>query len=370
MRIGIIGCGKVAHLHAKALMNLSLTDLVAVWSRSKSSADTFAEKYNVHSNEDITEMIQTHRLEMVIICTPHPYHLQPAVSALKAGAHVLIEKPMASSLEDCDIMLKTAKETNKKIGVISQRRWYLPVQRIKKTIDANKIGKPVLGIINMFGWRDRAYYESDDWRGTWQHEGGGVLINQAPHLLDILLWFMGEISEVVAFWDNLNHPYIEVDDTALAIIKFKNGALGNIVVSNSQKPGLYGKVHVHGENGSTVGVQTDGGAMFVAGMTEIVDAPYNDLWTIPEDSHKIDGWVAEDKSFFNSINPTVYYMEKQIEDFVLSIKNNLEPLVNGHDGRRTVELITAIYRSQRDKKIVKFPLEPEINSTNFDGRIM
>jgi predicted dehydrogenase len=207
----------------------------------------------------------------------------------------------------------------------------------------------------MLGWRDKAYYDSDPWRGTWDMEGGGVLINQSPHQLDILLWLMGEADEVFGLWRNLNHPYIEVDDTALAIIKFKNGGIGNIIVSNSQKPGIYGKVQIHGSNGASVGVQTDGGAMFIAGRSSVLEPPVNDLWTVPGEEQLLKEWVREDSELFERIDPTVYYMERQIEDFLQALDENRDLLVDGAAGRRTVELITAIYQSTRDNIPVKIP---------------
>jgi predicted dehydrogenase len=222
-----------------------------------------------------------------------------------------------------------------------------------------KIGKPVLATVILLGWRDKAYYDSDAWRGTWENEGGGVLVNQSPHQLDIMLWYMGEIDEVYGVWRNLNHPYIEVDDTAVAIVKFKSGAIGNILVSNSQKPGIYGKVHVHGENGASTGVQTDGGAMFIAGMTGVAEPPVNDLWTVPGEENMLNEWKAIDTEIFNTCDATVYYMQCQIEDFIDALKNNRDPLVTGEDGRRTVELFTSIYRSSRDNIPVKFPLTVE-----------
>ncbi len=157
--------------------------------------------------------------------------------------------------------------------MICQRRFFEPCQRIRQAIDDGKLGKPVLGTVTMLGWRDAAYYKSDPWRGTWKGEGGGVLVNQAPHQLDLLMWYMGEVEEMFGYWGNLNHPMIEVEDTAITVIRFKSGALGNIVVSNSQNPALYGKVTVHGSNGASVGVQTDGGAMFIAGMSNITEPP-------------------------------------------------------------------------------------------------
>ena len=354
--ISIAGCGKVAHLHARAIQGISNAHLAAVWSRRPLSAEEFALRYNTKAYSDISSMVKENNIDLLIVCTPHPYHKQPAVEAALAGANVLVEKPLAASLTDCDDIIEACRRASVKLGVISQRRWYEPVKRVKDAIDNGKIGKPVLATITMLGWRDKAYYDSDDWRGTWEDEGGGVLVNQAPHQLDIMLWYMGEIDELYGLWRNLNHPYIEVEDTAAAIIKFKSGAIGNILVSNSQKPGIYGKVQVHGENGASVGVQTDGGAMFIAGMTGVAEPPVNDLWTIPGEENLLKEWVRQDTETFNNCDPTVKYMQCQIVDYLDALENNREPAVTGEAGRRTVELFTAIYRSGRDNKPVKFPL--------------
>jgi UDP-N-acetyl-2-amino-2-deoxyglucuronate dehydrogenase len=354
--ISIAGCGKVAHLHAKAIMNIPSARLAGVWSRTSKTAESFAKQYKTSFHSDITTLVTENNSDLVIICTPHPFHREPAVEAALAGANVLVEKPLASNLEDCDAIINACKVRNVKLGVISQRRWYAPVKRVKEAIENGKIGKPVLATINMLGWRNKEYYDSDKWRGTWEMEGGGVLVNQSPHQLDIMLWYMGDIDEVYGVWRNLNHPYIEVDDTAVAIVKFKSGAIGNIVVSNSQKPGIYGKVHVHGENGASVGVQTDGGAMFIAGMSGVVEPPINDLWTVPGEEGMLKEWNRVDTEIFNNYDPTVYYMQCQIEDFINALENKRDPLVTGVAGRKTVELFSSIYRSTRNNAPVKFPL--------------
>ena len=355
--ISIAGCSKVAHLHAKAIQNIPNARLTGVWNRTASKAEDFAAAYKTKAYSDISQMVTDNKSDLVIVCTAHPYHRDPAVEAALAGANVLIEKPLASGLKDCDDIINACRDSNVRLGVISQRRWYEPVKRVKQAIELGKIGKPVLAVVTMLGWRDKAYYDSDPWRGSWQTEGGGVLVNQSPHQLDILLWFMGEIDEVYGIWRNLNHPYIEVEDTAVAIVKFKSGAIGNILVSNSQKPGLYGKVHVHGENGASVGVQTDGGAMFIAGRSGVVEPPVNDLWTIQGEEDLLKKWIIEDTEIFNNCDPTVRYMQYQIDDFLHSISNRTQPAVTGEDGRRTVELFTAIYRSAKDNAPVKFPLQ-------------
>lgn len=363
--ISIAGCGKVAHLHAKAILNIPNARIAGVWSRSPKTAKDFAAIYKTRAYSEIAPMVLENETDLVIVCTPHPFHKQPAIEAAEAGANVLVEKPLASDLRDCDAIINACKVRYARLGVISQRRWYSPVMRVREAIDMGKIGNPVLATITMLGWRDKAYYDSDAWRGTWKNEGGGVLVNQSPHQLDLMLWFMGEVDEVYGIWRNLNHPFIEVDDTAVAIVKFKSGAIGNILVSNSQKPGIFGKVHIHGGNGASVGVQTDGGAMFIAGMTGVAEPPVNDLWTVPGEEKMLKKWVKEDTEIFNKYDPTVYYMQCQIEDYLKAIGNDSDPLVTGEDGRRTVELFTAIYRSTRDNVPIKFPLKPE---PGFDGR--
>jgi UDP-N-acetyl-2-amino-2-deoxyglucuronate dehydrogenase len=369
LKTAIIGCGKVAHLHARGLINLEMSEFVAVWSRTFVNAQAFAKKYKVKAYPEIKDLIRDAKIDVAVICTAHPFHSKPAIECMGSGVHVLVEKPLASSLIDCDNILGKAKASRVKLGVISQRRFYQPCQRIRSAIDAGKIGKPILGIVTMYGWRDRDYYEGDAWRGNWKNEGGGVLVNQAPHQLDLLQWYMGPIDELFGFWDNFNHPYIEVDDTALAVIRFKNGGLGNITVSNSQNPALYGKISIHGSNGASIGAQTEGGSMFIAGVSTINTPPVNDVWTVPGEEAMLDRWQKEDTAFFSTINPMEYYIQLQIKDFLMAIINNSESLVTGEDGRKVVEIITAIYRSQRDKKPIKFPLQPEYNRNDFDGRI-
>jgi predicted dehydrogenase len=314
-------------------------------------------------------MIDAARIDLLIVCTPHPAHVEPAVAAASRGVHVLVEKPLASSLADCDAMINAARASGAKLGVVSQRRFYEPVVRVRQAIDAGKIGRPVLASTVMYGWRDEAYYRSDPWRGQWLAEGGGVLVNQAPHQLDLFQWLMGPIDELFGYWGNLNHPTIEVEDTAVAVVRFKNGGMGTIMVSNSQKPGIYAKVHIHGDSGATVGVQPEGGAMFIAGMTSILEPPLNDLWTVPGEESLLAGWQQADREAFAQVDPTTHYIGLQLHDFVRAIIEDRAPAVTGDDGRVTVELFTAIYRSQRDGRPVKFPVRAADTADDFDGRL-
>ena len=359
IKTGLIGCGKVGHSHAAALQSLPESRFVAVCARTPEKANAFAEKYHVAAFTDVQEMISKAGVEAVCICTPHPQHAAPAIAAARAGVHALVEKPLASSLADCDAMLAAARENQTILSTVSQRRFYPPCARIHEAIQAGKLGRPILGTATIFGSRDEAYYQSDPWRGNWQYEGGGVLVNQAPHQLDLLLWYLGEPKEVFGYWANLNHPYIEVDDTAVAVVQFKNGALGNILVSNSLNPALNARVSVHGASGASAGVQTDGGSMFVAGMSGIIEPPFNDVWTIPGEEHLRAKWKEDDAQLFKSVNPTEHFHRLQIQDFLHAIIERRQPAVTGDDGRRTVELFTAIYRATRARKPVPFPLATE-----------
>jgi predicted dehydrogenase len=227
---------------------------------------------------------------------------------------------------------------------------------MRQANEAGKIGTPALGVFIQYSWRDLAYYRSDPWRGKWETEGGGVLVNQSPHQLDILLWLMGPAAEVSGQWANVNHPGVEVDDTAVATIKFRSGGLGSIATSVSQKPGIYTKLHVHGSSGASVGVETDRGATFIAGVSEVAHPPLNDLWTIPGEEHLLAEFEAEDRARFASLDATTHYHALQIADFARAVREGRPPLVTGEDGRAVVELFAAIYRSAKEGRAVRLPI--------------
>ncbi len=356
LKTALVGTGKVAHLHAAALQSLPESDFVAVCGRPSEKRRSFAALYGVREFSDVREMIDRAGVEALCVCTPHPNHKAPVVLAAGAGVHCLVEKPLASSLADCDAMMLAAEKGRAVIAMVSQRRFYPPCLRIRRALDAGLLGRPMLGTATIFGWRDQAYYLSDPWRGTWDGEGGGVLVNQAPHHIDLLLWYMGEVAELTGYWANLNHPYIEVDDTAVAAIRFRSGALGSIVFSNSQNPAIHARVSVHGINGASIGVQTDGGAMFIAGVTKEIEAPFVDLWTIPGEQDRIAQWQQEDAAFFRSVDPVAHFHRLQVGDFLQAIIGGRPPAVSAAEGRRVVELFTAIYRSSREGRSVKFPV--------------
>ncbi|NCB02855.1 MAG: Gfo/Idh/MocA family oxidoreductase [Spirochaetia bacterium] len=354
VRFALIGYGKVAHLHAKAIQEANGAQLVAVCGRNKTRRDEFANKYNISSRDTIQEAVTYDHVDAVVISTPHPQHKENTIEAFDAGVHVLVEKPMAMNTSECTDMIVAAEKAQKVLSVVSQRRWTPSAMRMREAIDSGKLGTVALGQVTILGWRDEAYYNSDPWRGKWDTEGGGILINQAPHQLDLLHWFLGPVERIYGEFENINHPYIEVEDSAVAVIRFKNGALASLLLSNSQKPGIYAKVHIHGTSGASVGVQTDGGAMFVAGVSKTTDPPVNDIWNIEGEEELLSHFRDQDTAFFNSIDADSYFFTRQIEDVVRAIVTNCPPLVTGEDGRETVKIIEGIYKSGREINPVSF----------------
>jgi UDP-N-acetyl-2-amino-2-deoxyglucuronate dehydrogenase len=357
VRTALVGCGKVGHIHARALVAVPESEFVAACDVDPARATGFAQTYGVKPYHDVSTMLRESQPETIVIGTPHPLHKAPALVAADAGVHVLVEKPLAANLEDCDAMIDAARRNQIKLGVISQRRWYEPVRRMRAAIDAGKIGRPVLASFIMYSWRDPSYYLSDPWRGRWDTEGGGVLVNQSPHMLDLLTWLMDDhVSEVSGYWANLNHPSVEVEDSAVAILRFRNGGLGSIVSSLSQKPGIHTKVHVHGSNGASVGVETDRGATFIAGMSTIAEPPLNDLWTIPGEEDQLALFQSQDRALFQTFDPIDHYHALQIQDFLQAIALDRDPAVTGEDGRRVVEIFQAIYQSNREGRSIRLPV--------------
>lgn len=352
IRFGLYGYGKVAQLHAKAIAASGNATLVSICGRDPGKAGAFARSWGIEARASAAEMADRDKVQAVIVTTPHPLHAAHAIECLEAGLNVIVEKPMALKVADCDAMVSVARSRKLSLGVISQRRWYPSAIRIKNAIDKGDLGIPLLGQVIILGWRDQAYYNSDPWRGTWEHEGGGVVVNQAPHQLDLLSWFMGPVSGVSGSWINANHPYIKVDDSAVATVHFSSGGLGSIFVSNSQKPGVYAKVYVHGSSGASAGVQTDGGAMFIAGMSGVLEPPYNDMWTIPGQEKMLEGWKQEDASYFSRIDPTWHFFSLQIDDFAAALAEGRKPSVTGEDGREAVKIIEGIYASAKSGRTV------------------
>lgn len=348
LRFAILGPGMVGEVHAAALARIPGVHLAAVAGSSPDSprAARLAAAHAARPVDGLAGVIADETLDAVIICTPHPLHASQAIAAAQAGLHVIVEKPMALTVADCTAMIDAADAAGVVLSVISQRRWYPAVRRVKAAIDEGRIGAPGLATIEVLGWRGPEYYAMDPWRGTRDGEGGGVLVNQAVHQLDLACWFLGPAAEVDGWTANLNHPGIEVEDTAVAIVRFASGALASVVTSNSQKPGLHARIHVHGTNGASVGVETDRGSSFVAGVS-LPSEPRNHLWTIPGEEDAPDRWASEDRAALAGVDVATHHHELQLRDIVGAIREGRRPAVDGTDGCTTVALMAAIDAASR-----------------------
>jgi predicted dehydrogenase len=344
----LVGAGGAAGVHATALSRIAGARLAAVQGSSPGSsrAQALADRYGAVLARDLDALLDDPELDAVVLCTPHPQHAAGAIAAAEAGLHVVVEKPMALSTADCTAMIEAAERSGVVLSVISQRRWYAPVQRVKSAIDDGRIGAPGLATVEVLGWRSPEYYAMDAWRGTRDGEGGGVLVNQAVHQLDLACWFLGPPLEIDGWTTNLNHPEIDVEDTAVAVVRFERGALATIVASNSQRPGLHARIHVHGTNGASVGVETDRGSIFVAGVSPPTE-PVNDLWTIPGEEDRLASWARADRDALGGVDLSSHYHELQLRDIVAAIRERRQPAVTGTDGRTTVGLMTAIETASR-----------------------
>jgi UDP-N-acetyl-2-amino-2-deoxyglucuronate dehydrogenase len=377
----VIGAGGgIGKAHCEVINRSDKSQLVAIVDRKEQNRTELSKKYECKAYESIEDLLSDSALELdcVVIATPHPQHADAAVLAFDAGKHVLVEKVFTSTLEDADRILKAQQRSGKKCGTICQRRFLVPSLRVKHAIDEGLIGTPMLGKVLMYGWRADGYYQEKPWRGTWKNEGGGLLLNQAPHQLDLLLWFMGPVEKVWGDWDNVAHKdSIEVEDTVNAIVKFKNGATANIFLTNAMNPGIYCNVHVTGSNCNSVGVETDRGAMFVAGasaaagvVSKPAQPPTTDIWEIAGEPDHLSEWNEEERAFHYGLeDPLLYYHGQLFDDFFSAILEDREPLVTGEDGRNVVELITAIYMSRnKGNQWIDFPLKPDANGMYDDGR--
>ena len=349
--IGIIGTGGIAATHAKAVQSLEEAELVAGCDIVESRVQDFACRYGVSAvYTDSHAFFQDPRVEAALVCTPHIAHCPLAIQAAQAGVHVMVEKPLSVNLDEADEAIEAARKANIKFGVIFQRRFWPAAQRARKAVEAGKLGKIILGDCIVKWWRPKEYYESRPWRGTWKGEGGATLVNQAIHAIDMYQWLMGPVESVYGLWGNLSHPFIEAEDVAVAALRFRNGALGTILATVSVNPQLGSRVTIHGDTGAAISVleQPEG------------RVGVNDIWTIPGEEHEaariLSQEQAQAESTFGGSAQKLSYHGRQIQDFIQSIVDDREPAVTAQEGRKAIEIVMAIYRSNETGQPVTLPL--------------
>ena len=344
---GLVGCGMIAAFHARAIGDIAGAKLVAVYSTKAENGQKIADiAPGLTIYTDYDRFLRHPGLDIVNICTPSGAHLEPAEAAAAAGKHVVVEKPLEITLERCDALIAACDKHKVKLCTIFPSRFSAVNVALKQAIGAGRFGKLTLGDTYVKWWRTQEYYDGGGWRGTWKLDGGGAYMNQAIHNVDLLQWLMGDVAEVAGFTGTLAHERIEVEDTGVAAIRFKNGALGVMEATTSAFPGLLKKTEIHGTLGTVIVEQDD-----------VL------LWrfepSTPEDDATRTRFAQKVGGGGGASDPkAISYQghKAQLEDFVQAVRTGRAPLVDGKEGRKSVEIILAIYAAARSGQSVKLPL--------------
>lgn len=343
VRFGIIGCGRIAPRHAQSLQQVAAAHLVAVADIKPNRAQHFAEEYGVAAHTDYHTLLMRDDIDAVSICVPSGLHAQVAIDAMQAGKHVLVEKPIAITLDDADRMIAVSQSSGRTLGVVLQNRYNHPMQALRQAIDEGKLGRLHLGNACVRWYRPQSYYE-DEWHGTWAMDGG-ALMNQSIHHIDALQWLMGPVASVNAYTATLAHK-MEAEDVGVAVVRFASGALATIEGSTLTWPqNLEGSVAVFGEHGS---VKIGGTA-----LNRI------ELW-------KVAGELEQEAELLTSQRvdpPSVYgYSHREVvRDFIHALLSGGKPGTPGSEARKSLALVLAIYESARSGHEIS--LEPSAPPT-------
>ena len=343
LKFALVGCGRIAKRHSEllGLNQIENASLVAVCDIIEEKAKALGAQFNIPYYTDMDKMMQNEDINVVSVLSESGYHAKHVINLAKYGKHIVVEKPMALTLDDADEMIKTCYEHNARLFVVKQNRFNVPVVKLREAMESNRFGKLVLGTIRVRWCRDQNYYDQADWRGKWAMDGG-VLTNQASHHVDLLEWMMGDVESVFAK-SMTALVDIEAEDTAIVTVKFKNGALGIIEATTAVRPkDLEGSISVLGEKG-TVEI----GGFAVNKMLH---------WNFKEELEGDDEVMEK-----YSVNPPNVYgfgHQAYYEHVVDSIVNDKAHLVDGLVGRKSLELVTAIYESIETGKEVFLRFKP------------
>ncbi|WP_260982092.1 Gfo/Idh/MocA family protein [Paenibacillus sp. 32O-W] len=336
LRFAIVGAGVIAPFHAKAITSNPQAELVAIADVEEPKAKKLAEEFSVKDiYTDYEIMLQREDIDAVSICVPSGLHAEVAIAAAEAGKHIFCEKPLDITVDKMDRMIRTARERQVKLGVVYQRRTFPAAIATRKAIQEGKLGKLVLGDAYLKYYRSPEYYRSAGWRGTWELDGGGALMNQGVHGVDLIQWMVGDVESVFAYSAPLVRS-IEVEDTAVAAIKYKNGAFGVIQGTTSVYPGMETRFEIHGENGT-----------IIFGDSGIKQWSFADS---QEEAPQVEGTLAASSSATNISNDGHFVL---VDDLIQAIREDRDPMITGEEASKAVKLILAIYESARTGREIK-----------------
>jgi len=341
---GIIGCGNIGPIHAEAISQVRGARLVAVADVVEENARKLAAQYDAEPYAYYERMLERDDVEAVSLCVPSGLRVEIAEECAAAGKHILAEKPLEVTTKRIDHMTHTAAKAGVKLGCIFQSRFADGSMRIRKALDQGRFGKLVLGDAYIKWYRSQEYYDSGAWRGTRKLDGGGVLMNQGIHQLDLLLWFMGPVKWVRAYTRLVGHDGLEVEDLACATVEFENGAMGCIEGSTAVWHGHPARVEVHGTQG-----------------TVVLEDNELTFWRFAKQTaadKRIRERLGKESALGSGAGDPMANLKSEghrrnIRDFVKAIREGRTPAIDGKEGRRAVELIEAIYRSASSGKVVR-----------------
>ncbi len=341
-KFGIIGCGMISTFHARAIKEIG-AELVACYDRLPIAAERVAKEFGCKAYDDFDAFLADPEIQIVTIGTPSGLHMDPAIAAAKAGKHVIVEKPLEVTVERCDAIIKACEEAGVTLSTVFPSRFHQSSQQLKKAIDSGRFGKLSLGDAIVKWYRTQQYYDSGVWRGTWKLDGGGALMNQAVHSVDLLVWLMGGVSEVSALTGLVAHENIEVEDVCVASVKFKNGALGLLEATTAAYPGYLKRIEIHGDKGSAVIEEED-------------INKWDFAESLPEDAQIRESMANRLSGGGGAADPAAIGHQahaKQFANVIAAIESGTKPLIDGYEGRKAVEVICAVYESARTGKVVK-----------------
>jgi UDP-N-acetyl-2-amino-2-deoxyglucuronate dehydrogenase len=349
LRFALIGCGAIASTHANALKSLpALATLAACVDHDPALAVAFAAQHNCKALSWL-DTLRDDNIEAIALCTPSGLHGQLACAALAAGKHVIIEKPMEISVAACEKILTSAVQSGRQLAIISQHRFDPSAQSVRSIIEQNKLGRLIAVDARIPWWRTQAYYDSGAWRGTWALDGGGCLMNQGIHTVDLMLWLCGPVQEVFARTSTAAHERIEVEDLVCATLSFTNGAIGTLFASTATYPGYPARLALYGTEGTAIiegdelhtlaikGHETVLGPAAAAHAVQIATGG-----TRSAVQHATAAPAASSEWQWGDAHRAQYV------DFIAAIQENRAPLVDGKSGRDAVRLITTLYESARN----------------------
>lgn len=346
---GIIGCGMIANFHARAIADLRSAKLVACYDNFPAAADRLSETTGCRAYHKLDDLLADDQVDIVTIGTPSGAHMEPAIAAAAAGKHVVVEKPLEITLKRCDKIIAACKANRVMLSTVFPSRFHQASLDLKAAIEGRRFGRLTMGDAYVKWYRTQQYYDSGQWRGTWQLDGGGALMNQAIHSVDLLSWLMGPVAEIRAQAATRAHKRIAVEDTAVATLRFKSGALGVIEATTAAWPGYLKRIEIHGSAGTAILEEEDLKVWDFAKKHRRDAAIHRRM----QETHS-GGGGASDPTAIGHHGHTL-----QFRDILRAIRTKGRPAIDGKEGRRSVEIILGIYKAAETGQAVELPLKTD-----------